>query len=345
MNARILYLDDDAAIVRLVEKALGRSGHTVVHAEHLEAAMQLLADSEFDVIVLDHYLRQMTGHDVLHRLRGEGILLPVVYVTGSSEASIAVEALKAGASDYVIKTVSDDFMPLLASAIEQSVANAQLRLAKARANEEIRLAKERAEALLAEVNHRVANSLALVAGLLRLQIGNSRSAEAKAELTETQARISAIAGMHRSLYTSDDVSRVEMDKYLANLVTEIAGSLKSREKAIPLLLDADTISLTPDRAVSVGMIVTELATNAFKYAYPGDASGEIRIRLKTRDSENTALLTVEDDGIGFSSGAAPRGTGLGSRIVNSMAASLGTGISYPPVDRGTVAEVPINLGT
>lgn len=343
ISASILYLDDDAAIVRLVQKALGRSGHAVTHAEDLETALRLLAEGQFDVIVLDHYLRHMTGHDVLHRLRGEGIMLPVVYVTGSSEAQIAVEAIKAGASDYVIKTVGDDFIPLLASAIEQSVVTAQLLLAKAKANEEIRQAKERAEALLAEVNHRVANSLALVAGLLRLQIANSSSDEVKAELAETQVRISAIAGMHRSLYTSDDVSRVEMEKYLANLVKEIDGSLKSADRTIPLLLDADAISLTPDRAVSIGMIVTELATNAFKYAYPGDSRGEIRIRLKAT-GDRQALLTVEDDGIGLKPGAAPSGTGLGRRIVTSMASSLGAGIHYPQVARGTVAEVPIDLG-
>lgn len=342
MNVRILYLDDDAAIVRLVQKALGRSGHTVTHAEDLDAALRLLGDDAFDVIVLDHYLSNMTGHDVLNRLRAEGIVLPVVYVTGSNEAQIAIEAIKAGASDYVIKTVSDDFMPLLVSAIEQSVANAQLRLAKERADEETHLAKERAEALLAEVNHRVANSLALVASLLRLQISNSENEQVKAELSETQARITAIAGMHRSLYTSDDVSRVEMDIYLSNLLAEIGSSLGNPDKVIKLSFDADRISLSADRAVSVGMIVTELVTNAFKYAYPDLTSGEIRVSLKVT-GENEAMLTVEDDGIGMELDSKPKGTGLGSRIVKSMSAALGPGIRYREALDGTIAEVPIQL--
>lgn len=342
MNVRILYLDDDAAIVRLVQKALGRSGHTVIHAEDLDSALRLLGDDAFDAIVLDHYLSNMTGHDVLNRLRAEGIMLPVVYVTGSNEAQIAIEAIKAGASDYVIKTVSDDFMPLLVSAIEQSVANAQLRLAKERADEETRLAKERAEALLAEVNHRVANSLALVASLLRLQISNSENDQVKAELSETQARITAIAGMHRSLYTSDDVSRVEMNIYLSNLVAEIGSSLGNPDKAIKLSFDADRISLSADRAVSVGMIVTELVTNAFKYAYPEETSGEIRVSLEVT-GENEALLTVADDGIGMDIDSKPKGTGLGSRIVKSMSAALGPGLRYRETPHGTIAEVPIRI--
>jgi two-component sensor histidine kinase len=341
MSIRILYLDDDAAIARLVQKALERLGHSLAHAATPEDAIALLEADSFDVMVLDHYLQNITGHEVLKRLRARAITVPVVYVTGSNEAQIAIEAIRAGASDYVIKSVGDDFMPLLISAIEHSVANAQLRAAKERADEEIRRAKERAEALLAEVNHRVANSLALVASLLRLQISNSKSEEVKGELAETQARITAIAGMHRSLYTSDDVSRVELDRYLQNLTGELAGSLQNPEKPIQLALDADPISLSADRAVSVGMIVTELVTNAFKYAYP-DGGGEIRVSLK-RTGENEALLRVEDDGIGMKPGSAPTGTGLGSRIVKSMASTLGPGICYLETPSGTIAEVPLQI--
>lgn len=342
MSMRILYLDDDLALVRLVQKALARLGHQVVHVEDLDEAVRHLAEGSFDAVVLDHYLRQITGHQVLNRFRDEGVTLPVVYVTGSNEASIAIEAIKAGAADYVIKSVGDDFLPLLISAIEQSVANAQLRIAKAKADEEIRLGKERAEALLSEVNHRVANSLALVASLLRLQIANSKSDEVKAELSETQARITAIAGIHRILYTSDDVKKVELDRYLATLTTELTNTLQTPDRRVTLTLDVDPVSISADRAVSVGMVVTELVTNAFKYAYGEEGDGEIRVRLR-KLGEESALLSVEDDGIGMRLEEAPRGTGLGSRIIKSMAMSLGSGISYKDVSRGTHAEVPVQL--
>ncbi|PYB77794.1 MULTISPECIES: sensor histidine kinase [Rhizobium] len=342
MSFRVLYIDDDAAIARLVQKHMGRLGHDVSHAETASDALERLNSQDFDVIVLDHYLRQTTGHEVLALMRETRVDLPVVYVTGSNEAQIAIEAIKAGAADYVIKTVSEDFLSLLTSAIEQSVANARLRVAKERADEEIRLGKERAEALLAEVNHRVANSLALVASLLRLQISSARSDEVKAELSETQARITAIAGMHRSLYTSDDVSRVELDRYLGRLTAELSNSLSSAEKPIRLLIEADRISMTADKAVSVGMIVTELVTNAFKYAYAPGQSGDIRVHLKTISADE-AMLRVEDDGIGIDVNSAPKGTGLGSRIVKSMASTLGDGLRYLEGQRGTVAEVPLKL--
>ncbi|MFN4208577.1 MAG: sensor histidine kinase [Agrobacterium albertimagni] len=343
MSFRILYIDDDAALARLVQKHLGRLGHEMLHAENATIALERMHSETFDAVVLDHYLRSGTGHEVLAQMHESKLDLPVVYVTGSNEAQIAIEAIKAGAADYVIKTVNDDFLPLLTSAIEQSVANAQLRASKAKADEEIRLGKERAEALLAEVNHRVANSLALVASLLRLQISSARSDEVKAELAETQARISAIAGMHRSLYTSDDVSKVELDRYLNRLTAELYNSLHSAEKPIRLLLDADPITLTADKAVSVGMVVTELVTNAFKYAYLQGQGGDIRVQLK-RISDEEAMLRVEDDGVGIEPDSAPKGTGLGSRIVKSMAATLGEGLRYLDTESGTIAEVPLRLG-
>ena len=105
----------------------------------------------------------------------------------------------------------------------------------------------------------------------------------------------------------------------------------------------DKLDLGSDRAVSVGMILTELLTNAIKYAYPSGTGGEIRVSLELIGDDG-ALLAVEDDGVGFDTSAAPTGTGLGSRIVSSMAKTIGEGIVYVPRNPGTRVEVPITLG-
>lgn len=340
MPRNILYVDDDLALARLAVRNLGRAGYQIVHAVDCASAMSVIDAGGIDAIVLDHYLSTETGLVILHKLKERQSPIPVIYVTGSSDATIAIDALKNGASDYVIKSVGDEFWPLMESAIAQGIANAELRLAKEKADQEIRRGKERAEVLLAEVNHRVANSLALVAALIRLQVSSSKNDAVKEALAETQARISAIAGMHRSLYTSDDVRQVEMDKYLGTLVREVQGTVD--EQSATILLDADELALKSDRAVSVGMIVTELLTNALKYAYPDGQGGEVRVRFKMQD-ENRVLLSVEDDGVGWKDGDAPKGTGLGSRIVKSMASTLGSSIQYVPRDTGTCAELVIDL--
>lgn len=341
-NAKILYVDDDEGLARLANKAFSRVGLDVIHAPDHESGLARLGDEGIAVIVLDHYLKGTTGLSFLQVMRERGIDIPVIYVTGSSEATVAVEALKAGAEDYVIKTVGEDFWALLKSAVRQALTAAELRAAKRKADQEIIEAKERAEILLAEVNHRVANSLALVAALIRMQASSSEEAAVKVALSETQARITAIAGMHRSLYTSDDVRIVEMSRYLSTLVTEIAETIEKAGNPVRIVTNLATLDLPSDRAVSAGMILTELLTNAIKYAYPAGEGGEIRVSLDIL-GENKALLVVEDDGTGFDAKAKPTGTGLGTRIVASMAKTIGEGISYAPSPKGTRAEVPINL--
>ena len=346
MDTRVLYIDDDVPLAHLVRRNLGRSNHDVIHVHDPILAVEKLQSEPFDVVVLDHYLANMTGLDILRRFRDAGISTPVVYVTGSSEARIAVEALKNGASDYVIKNASEDFLSLLADAVVNTVANARLRKAKEEADEETRRAKERAEALLAEMNHRVANSLALVTSLLRLQAGTAQHEETRQVLQETQSRISAIAGMHRSLYSNDKISSVDMKPYISTLVSDLSSTVSGPESGLQISIDLDEIELPADKAVSVGMIVTELATNALKYAYPEGEEGEIRIIFKRVDEKN-ARLAVEDDGAGLASSSEAKPgnhkTGLGTRIVRSMADAIGNGIQYPPTDRGTVAELLVLL--
>lgn len=342
MAKTILYVDDDFGLVRLAQKAFARAGFDIVHAADPQQGLERLADGRISAIILDHYLQRSTGLDFLHTLQQQHLEVPVVYVTGSSEATVAVEALKAGAADYVIKTVGDDFWPLLINSVEQALENAELRAAQERAEQEIRAGKERAEILLAEVNHRVANSLALVAALIRLQVSSHEDEAVKAALSETQARIQAIASMHRSLYSSDDVRQVEMDRYLSTLASELAESMAKDRRKSNIVCRIDPLSIPSDRAVSIGMIVTELLTNAIKYAYPGDKDGEIRVELK-RVSGEDAILVVEDDGEGFDPNGPIQGTGLGTRVVASMAKTIGGGIRYVPRDRGTRAEVQLDL--
>ncbi|MDB5527689.1 MAG: two-component system sensor histidine kinase/response regulator [Devosia sp.] len=322
---RVLYIDDDPGLARLVQKAMERRGYFFEHAATGETGLTRIAHGGIDVVVLDHYLPTGTGLDVLAAMASLSDHPAVVYVTGSAETAVAVAALKSGATDYVAKSLDDDLMELLASAIDHAVERVRLNRAKLLAEREMREARERAEMLLGEVNHRVANSLAMVAALVGLQANALQSSEAKNALAETQARISAIAGVHRHLYTSDDVRTVEIGDYLRSLAGELDASMKAAGHHALINVEAVSFPLATEKAASVGVIVTELVTNAMKYAYR-DQQGEVRIRL-VRIGESVELR-VEDDGIGWDGTGTPQGTGLGSRIVKAMAHSLGATVSY-----------------
>ncbi|RUT34855.1 response regulator [Arsenicitalea aurantiaca] len=337
---RVLYIDDDPGLGRLVQKALVRRGYEVEHVTDAETGLARVAEGGIDVIGLDHYLPTGTGMDVLAALSGQAGAPPVVYVTGSAETAVAVDALKAGAVDYVTKTVGADFLELLGSAIDQAMTSARLTREKLKAEREMREARERAEMLLGEVNHRVANSLALVAALVRMQANAVTEPAARDALNETQARISAIAGVHRRLYTSEDVRFVDLRDYLQSLVDELAISINLAENTT-VSLDVEPVKVPTDKAVSLGVIVTELVTNAFKYAYPDGQAGEIRVRFSTEGE--AGRLSVEDDGIGWSGAGEVKGTGLGSRIVRAMAGNLASQVAYDAGGTGTRVRIDFAL--
>lgn len=340
---RVLQIDDDAALARLVEKALTRRSYAYEHAGNADAGLDRIAQGGVDLVVLDHFLGTGTGTDVLARLAKSHPRLPVVYVTGSQDPAVAVEALKAGAADYVLKAVGDEFLVLLTSAVEQAIEKARLERLRELAEQEVRAARDRAEILLQEVNHRVANSLSLVAALVRMQASAVSDPMASEALNETQARISAIAGLHRRLYTSDDVRSVSLDSYLTTLAEELETAMRASGNRSRVRLDLEPVTIPTDRAVSVGMIVTELLTNAYKYAYPEGTGGEVRVLMRRR-SDTSAVLTVEDDGIGWDGTSKPKGTGLGTRIVNAMAAQLGTSITHGDGKGGTRTSLELELG-
>lgn len=337
-SARILYIDDDPGLARLVRRALAARGYGVEHAGSGDAGLARLAQGGIDLVALDHHMPGQTGLEVLPAIRALPDAPPVVYVTGSEDGRIAVAALKAGAVDYVWKDVQGQFRELLGEAVDTALQREALRRDKERAEAAVREARDRAELLLREVNHRVANSLALVAALAHMQMNAVSDPAAKAALEEMQARISAIAGIHRRLYTSDDVEAVALDAYLASLVEELQASMKAAGRDHAIRLTAEPVRLATDKAVSVGVVVTELVTNAYKYAYPHGTSGEIRVEL-AREGPDALSLAVEDDGVGWTGEGQPRGTGLGSRIIRAMATNLRSVLTYVPGRRGTRATL------
>lgn len=322
----ILYIDDDPGLLRLVERAMQRRGYNFAQANTAEAGLELIHSGSVDVVALDHHLPTGTGLDVLAGMQSLEDRPAVVYVTGSADMAVAVAALKAGATDFVPKSGSEEFMELLLTAIDHAVHNVRLSRAKVLAEREMQEARERAEMLLGEVNHRVANSLAMVAALVGLQANAVDDREAKRALAETQARIQAIAGVHRHLYTSEDVRSVQIADYLNSLIGDLETSMQAEGSTAVIHMQVEPFPLPTEKVASLGVVVTELVTNALKYAYADREPGEVRITMSR--SEGQVRLCVEDDGIGWKGVGKPKGTGLGSRIVKAMAHSLDAEVRY-----------------
>lgn len=345
MPRKVLYIDDDAGLRALVQRGLGREGIEVVAAADGENGLALLAEhSDIDVVAVDLYMPGISGIETLERINALTNHPPVVVVTGAQDSRMAVAALKAGAFDYVVKDVQGEFIYLLNAALRAAVHAMRNQRAKEAAEAEVRAARDRFEALAAErallmreVNHRVGNSLQLIASLLTLQSNAAASEDVSEALRAATGRVLAVAQVHRRLYTSDDVQSVAIDQYLEALVEDLRRSSEGGGLA-QLTLQAEPIGAAPDHAVAVGMIVNELVTNSLKYAYPG-GKGSIRVALRDA-GEGRALLTVEDDGVGIDA-SAPKSTGLGQRIVRAMGDKLRANIEYDPKHAG--ARVLVNF--
>ena len=330
MPRKILYIDDDQGLRRLVERGLGRENIAVVGAPDGESGLKALAeDGAFDAVAVDLYMPGLPGIDTIERINAMPNHPPVIVVTGAQDSRMAVAALKAGALDYVVKDVQGEFIFLLKNALQSAVEAMRLRREKEAAEAEVREARDRFEALAAErallmreVNHRVGNSLQLIASMLTLHSNSAANPEVSEALSVATGRVLAVAQVHRRLYTSEDVQSVAMDQYLESMIEDLRRSSDSNELA-QLTLRCDRISIDPDRAVAIGVIVNELVVNALKYAYP-DASGPIRVALKNA-GDGGLELSVEDDGVGFDAQAnagSPASTGLGRRIIRAMADKL-----------------------
>ena len=319
MALRVLYVDDDPALARLSSRVLGRHGMQVVHAASVASGLELFQNGQFDIVVLDHYFQTATGMEFLAAIETIPARVPILYVTGSNEAQIAMDALRAGAADYVIKNVGDDFFPLLLTAINQALENHRLRQTKEEADRLLVKAKEHAEMMVKEMNHRVANSLSLVSAMIRLQINTLKSQEAETALLETQSRISAIAGVHRSLYNTANVGLVSLNSYLTSIIGDLFQAVPG-SSSITVETSLCEVDLNADHAVALGVIITELLTNALKYAYP-DQTGAVRVKLSEENGQ--FILVVEDDGIGSNPHISPKGTGLGTKLIMAMAQNIG----------------------
>jgi two-component system cell cycle sensor histidine kinase/response regulator CckA len=143
MDTRILYVEDDPGLARIVQKRLSRFGCTVKTAPDGVKGLQILADEPFDCLLVDHEMPLMEGLEVVRTLSTQNRLIPTIMITGAGNERIAVEAMKLGVSDYLVKDVEGLYLELLPSIIEQVLRQQTLRKDREQAEEALAKSEER----------------------------------------------------------------------------------------------------------------------------------------------------------------------------------------------------------
>ncbi|WP_318308238.1 sensor histidine kinase [Flagellimonas crocea] len=188
------------------------------------------------------------------------------------------------------------------------------------------------DSLLKEIHHRVKNNLQMVSSLLSLQTKNTRSKAAIEALEEGKSRVKAMALIHQKLYQNDDLSVIEMQGYIESLINSVQSVYKKGGHNISITIDAEGTELDIDRAIPFGLILNELVSNSFKYAFPeNDENGKIYIHL--RKNGDQGYFEYTDNGVGLPEDTDERShSSMGIRLINRLVNQLQSKLN---VDRQT----------
>ena len=190
--------------------------------------------------------------------------------------------------------------------------------------------------LLQEIQHRVANSLQIIASVLMQSARQVQSEETRGHLTDAHNRVMSIATVQQQL-TASRIGEVELRSYFTQLCQSLGASMIHDHKRLSLGVTVDESRVSADISVSLGLIVTELVINALKHAFPGDRQGNIEVDYHSEDSDWN--LSVSDDGIGTVDTLGDAKSGLGTSIVEALADQLGAKIDIQDGDPGLIISV------
>jgi two-component sensor histidine kinase len=313
------------------DQAKPASGLDFADASTGQEGLRLCQTLAPDCVLLNHELPDMTGMEFLARLKAgspnDDPAYAVVMLTGLSSERIAVEALKMGAQDYLLKDrVTADSLSLAVNK-----ATGKVGLIRALKAERDRLAASLAEkeVLLKEVHHRVKNNLQVIASLLRLQIEVMQDGHLIEALRESQHRVESMALIHEQLYETADLREVDLCRHASLLMNKLFNAYGVDATRIHRHVNIPPLPLAVNRAIPAGLILNELISNALKHAFPGQRTGHLEVRggrvnTSSRGERDTQVFfEVSDDGVGLSAEieiARPRSLGL--EIVNILARQL-----------------------
>lgn len=180
----------------------------------------------------------------------------------------------------------------------------------------------RVESLLRDLHHRVGNSLQLVASFLSLQSNQVEGEEAKSTLRAARGRVLSIAATQRRLAMNTNHEFVAAGHFISQIVDDLKTNLNF-EQNIEITTNIGEFDIPSRDAVTIGVLISEMVTNAVKYAFQGREKGLIHVDFHRDLEGERCTLVVEDDGVGLSAGAANPHGGLGGRIIESLVAALG----------------------
>ncbi len=305
----------------------------------------LIVDPEGHIVDVNNITCERLGYrrDELVKMTPHNFVTPE-YATKVSER--IAESSQGGSSIFETAWVTHDgrIIPTEISSrtIEYDGKTAFLGVARditerKKAEQLLKQAIKEKETLLKEIHHRVKNNMAVVSSLLSLQANKIEDTTVRSLFEESQQRVKSMALVHERLYQAKDLSSINFADYAKSIVSEIISLHLIDTSLITTEIDIEGIELDLESAVPCGLIINELLTNAFKYAFPNNRSGIVSVHFKK--NKGIYILIIKDNGVGLPEGFDYKSAGtLGIRLVGVLTRQL-LGTLEIKSDKGTEAIV------
>jgi two-component sensor histidine kinase len=204
---------------------------------------------------------------------------------------------------------------------------------------DLQVALKEKETLLSEIHHRVKNNLAVITGLLELQMGYSEDEYSIRSLKESQRRVQSIAMIHEKLYQNERLSEIDFRKYIEELLEILGYTFNFENKKIDVSPYVDNIKLTIDQSIPCGLILNELVCNAFEHAFKDQSEGDILVEF-TKGDHNIITFRVADNGRGLPEDIHDKkNDSLGLTLVETLTLQLNGELEIESDKKGTIFTI------
>lgn len=317
---RVLLLEDSALDAELVTEilsaALNVSIYRVVLEQDFKAAIE---GEEWDLVLADYLLPGFDGLNALDLVRQLRPSLPFVFVSGALGEEIAVEALKRGATDYVLK----DRIERLPGTILRALAEAHERAERREAQEALRQMLDERTALLHELDHRVKNNLQLLQALIAIEMRHAEGAEVRGVLGRMKQRVQALGAAHRDLYDGKGAARFDVSRFARELCEDLADTITGVR--IVSELEIENVEVDAAKAAPMALLFNEIVVNALTHAYK-ERHGKFKLTMRVRDGD--LLFQLSDDAFTPEEKTAAQESSSGT-VLKGLARQLDAQVEWP----------------
>jgi len=328
---RVLLLEDSALDAELVTEALKEAGLEVM-AERVASPgdfTKAIQEGGWDLILADYILPGFDGLSALADARERCPETPFVFVSGALGEEVAVEALKRGATDYVLKQK----LERLPVTVMRALAETHERDERRRAQEVLHRLLDERTALLHELDHRVKNNLQLLVSLVGIEIRQADDDAARHVLTRMKERLNALAAAHRDLYDGQGLSRFDAAGFAKGLCKELTVSLPG--VAINHEFDIGNVEVEASKAAPMALLFNEIIVNALSHAYK-ERHGKLKLTMGIRNAR--LLFQLSDDEFSPKEKRDAQ-EGASGTILKALARQLDAVVEWPQDEPATLVRV------